>query len=225
MIHRGLLFPSAIPELRGTTFERCGAFALPFLAQGLREPQHATEGDVMRQQGFSLIELLMGLAITGIVLQLVSPAFATLIESNQREQAAQALFSGIRTARTEAIVRNQAVVIHSINGDWSHGWRMILDISGKGEMDSDNPLLAERQGNARVSIVGNGPVESSIRFRGQGESLIGGTLHICAVREPVSQHQVVLARTGRVSLRSDKAEHPLCEARQKIRSASERAVL
>jgi type IV fimbrial biogenesis protein FimT len=225
MIHRGLLFPSAIPDLRGTTFERCGAFALPFLAQGLREPQHATEGDVMRQQGFSLIELLMGLAITGIVLQLVSPAFATLIESNQREQAAQALFSGIRTARTEAIVRNQAVVIHSINGDWSHGWRMILDISGKGEMDSDNPLLAERQGNARVSIVGNGPVESSIRFRGQGESLIGGTLHICAVREPVSQHQVVLARTGRVSLRSDKAEHPLCEARQKIRSASERAVL
>ncbi|PYY67722.1 general secretion pathway protein GspH [Pseudomonas jessenii] len=179
----------------------------------------------MRQQGFSLLELLMGLAITGIVLQLVSPAFATLIESNQREQAAQALFSGIRTARTEAIVRNQAVVIHSINGDWSHGWRMILDISGKGEMDSDNPLLAERQGNARVSIVGNGPVESSIRFRGQGESLIGGTLHICAVREPVSQHQVVLARTGRVSLRSDKAAHPLCEARQKIRSASERAVL
>jgi type IV fimbrial biogenesis protein FimT len=211
--------------LRGTTFERCGAFALPFLAQGLREPQHATEGDVMRQQGFSLIELLMGLAITGIVLQLVSPAFATLIESNQREQAAQALFSGIRTARTEAIVRNQAVVIHSINGDWSHGWRMILDISGKGEMDSDNPLLAERQGNARVSIVGNGPVESSIRFRGQGESLIGGTIHICAVREPVSQHQVVLARTGRVSLRSDKAEHPLCEVRQLIRSASERAVL
>jgi type IV fimbrial biogenesis protein FimT len=179
----------------------------------------------MRQQGFSLIELLMGLAITGIVLQLVSPAFATLIESNQREQAAQALFSGIRTARSEAIVRNQAVVIHGINGDWSQGWRMILDISGKGEMDSDNPLLAERQGNARVSIVGNGPVESSIRFRGQGESLIGGTLHICAVREPVSQHQVVLARTGRVSLRSDKAEHPLCEARQKIRSASERAVL
>jgi type IV fimbrial biogenesis protein FimT len=225
MIHRGLLFPSAIPDLRGTTFERCGAFALPFLAQGLREPQHATEGDVMRQQGFSLIELLMGLAITGIVLQLVSPAFATLIESNQREQAAQALFSGIRTARTEAIVRNQAVVIHSINGDWSHGWRMILDISGKGEMDSDNPLLAERQGNARVSIVGNGPVESSIRFRGQGESLIGGTLHICAVRKPVSQHQVVLARTGRVSLRSDKAEHALCEERQKLRATSERAVL
>jgi len=179
----------------------------------------------MRQHGFSLIELLMGLAITGIVLQLVSPVFATLIESNRREQAAQALFSGIRTARTEAIVRNQAVVIHGINGDWSQGWRIILDISGKGDMDSNNPLLAERQNGARVPIVGNAPVESFIRFRGQGETLFGGTLHICKVREPVSQHQVVLARTGRVSLRSDKAEQALCEERKKLRAASERAVL
>ncbi|VVO16368.1 hypothetical protein PS726_03853 [Pseudomonas fluorescens] len=179
----------------------------------------------MRQQGFSLIELLMGLAITGIVLHLVSPAFATLVESNQRQQAAQALSSGIRTARSEAIVRNQAVVIHGINGDWSQGWRIILDISGKGDMDSNNPLLAERQSGARLSIVGNSTVESSIRFRGQGEALFGGTLHVCAVREPVSQHQVVLARTGRVSLRSDKAEHPLCEKRNKFRATSERAVL
>lgn len=179
----------------------------------------------MRQQGFSLIELLMGLAITGIVLHLVTPAFATLIESNQGEQAAQALFSGIRTARTEAIVRNQAVVIHGINGDWSQGWRIILDISGKGDMDSNNPLLAERQSGTRVSIVGNGPVGSVIRFRGQGEPLFGGTLHICAVREPVSQHQVVLARTGRVSLRADKAEQALCEERKKFRAMNERAAL
>lgn len=179
----------------------------------------------MRQQGFSLIELLMGLAITGIVLHLVTPAFATLIESNQREQAAQALFSGIRTARTEAIVRNQAVVIHGINGDWSQGWRIILDISGKGHMDSNNPLLAERQSGARVSIVGKRSVESFIRFRGLGEPMIGGTLYICAVREPVSQHQVVLARTGRVSLRNDKAAQALCEEREKLRATSERAVL
>ncbi|MEK1841481.1 MAG: prepilin-type N-terminal cleavage/methylation domain-containing protein, partial [Pseudomonas sp.] len=38
----------------------------------------------MHQQGFSLIELLMGLTIVGIVLQLVSPAFAALTESNHR---------------------------------------------------------------------------------------------------------------------------------------------
>ena len=99
----------------------------------------------MHQRGFSLIELLMGLTIVGIVLLLVSPAYATLTASSYREQAAQSLFSGIRTARTEAVVRNQAVVIHAINNDWGQGWRMILDISGKGHTDRDNPLLSEEQ--------------------------------------------------------------------------------
>ena len=57
----------------------------------------------MPQQGFSLIELLMGLAIGAIVLLLVSPAFATLKESNHRDQAAQSLLDGLRNARTLAI--------------------------------------------------------------------------------------------------------------------------
>lgn len=170
----------------------------------------------MREHGFSLIELLMGLAIAGIVLLLVSPAFAALVESNHREEAAKSLVSGIRAARTEAITRNQTIVIHGINNDWAQGWRMILDINGKGHEDSSNPLLLERQSSARVPVVGNRPVGSFVRFSGLGEPLLpsgafqAGTLHICSTREPLSQYQVVLARTGLVSLRSKKTEQALC---------------
>ncbi|MHC8288862.1 GspH/FimT family pseudopilin [Pseudomonas sp. XS1P51] len=176
----------------------------------------------MHQRGFSLIELLMGLMIVGIVLLVVSPAVAALTESTRREEAAQSLFSGIRTARTEAIARHQSVVIHAINGDWGQGWRIILDISGKGHKDSSNPLLVERQSGTRVPIVGNRPVSSFVRFSDLGEPQFSrgefqaGTLHICAAREPVSQFQVVLARTGRVSLRSHKAEQALCPGGEKL---------
>jgi len=189
---------------------------LPLLAQGLCEPQHSLEGDDMRQHGFSLIELLMGLAIVGIVLQLVSPAYGALIQSHHRELAAKSLASGLRNARTEAIARNQTVVVHGVDNDWSQGWRMILDLNGKGHEDSSNPLLFESQSSARVPIVGNRPVRNFVRFSNLGEPLLpsgafqAGTLHICAAREPVSQLQVVLARTGRVSLRSEKAEQALC---------------
>ena len=171
----------------------------------------------MPQQGFSLVELLMGLAIGAIVLSLVSPALADFTESNRRQQAAQSLLDGIRNARTMAITRNQSVVIHGINGDWGQGWRIILDISGKGPKDSSNPLLLERAGGARVPIVGNWPVRRYIRFSGIGtpqmpeRAFQAGKLHFCAAREPVSQLQVVLAATGRVSLRSDKAEQALCQ--------------
>lgn len=185
----------------------------------------------MRQQGFSLVELLMGLTIVGIVLHLVSPAFAAVTESNLREQAAESLYSGIRTARTEAIARHQSVMIHAINGDWSQGWRIILDISGKGQKDASNPLLVERQSSTRVPIVGNRPVSTFVRFSSLGEPQFArgefqaGTLHVCAAREPVSQYQVVLAPTGRVSLRSVKAEQALCAEGKTLKAGSARAVL
>ena len=170
----------------------------------------------MLQRGFSLIELLMGLMIVGIVLLLVSPAFATLTESNHREEAAQSIISGIRNARTLAISRNQSVVIHGINGDWGQGWRIILDVSGKGPEDRSNPLVAERASSTRVPIAGNWLVKRYVRFSSLGEPLMpkrafqAGTLHICDAHEPVSQLQVVLAPTGRVSLRNQKAAQALC---------------
>ncbi|MDP9690056.1 UNVERIFIED_ORG: type IV fimbrial biogenesis protein FimT [Pseudomonas mohnii] len=168
----------------------------------------------MREQGFSLIELLMGLAILGIVLQLVSPAFAALTESKHREEAAKSLASGLRSARSEAVSRGQVVVVHGINDDWSQGWRIILDVSGKGHEDPDNPLLTERRSGIGVAIFGNQYVRTAVRFGPGGELVSGGfqagTLHVCAAREAQSEHQVVLASNGRISLRSEKTTQALC---------------
>ncbi|MGF6204669.1 GspH/FimT family pseudopilin [Pseudomonas frederiksbergensis] len=185
----------------------------------------------MHQQGFSLIELLMGLAIAGIVLLLVSPAFAALAEANHREEAAQSLISGLRSARSEAITRNQTVIIHAIDDDWSQGWRIIADVSGKGHEDTRNPLLFEQRSSARVPIVGNWRVVSFVRFSGLGEPLMpdkafqAGTLHLCAAREPVSHLQVVLAATGRVRLNNQKVEQALCAEEKRLKAKSARAAL
>jgi type IV fimbrial biogenesis protein FimT len=115
----------------------------------------------MHQRGFSLIELLMGLTIVGIVLHLVSPAFAALSESTYREETAKSLASGMRSARVAAITRNQPVVIHGINDDWSQGWRIVLDVSGKGHEDISNPLLMEHRSGNRVPVFGNQHVRTS----------------------------------------------------------------
>jgi type IV fimbrial biogenesis protein FimT len=185
----------------------------------------------MHQRGFSLIELLMGLAIAGIVLLLVSPAFGALVESNDREVAAQSLISGIRNARTAALTHNQNVVIHGINGDWSQGWRIILDITGKGPEDSSNPLLMEHGSGAQVPIVGNWHVQRFVRFSHLGQPLMpgrafqAGTLHLCAAREPVSHLRVVLAATGRVRLDSKKTEQALCAQEKRLKAKNARATL
>ena len=170
----------------------------------------------MTQRGFTLIELLLGLILSGILAQLAVPSFKGLLESQQRHSAAQSLVGGLRYARSEAIARNRAVVIHALDDDWSRGWRVIVDLNGRGHLDDDNPVLLEHQDNGRVPIVGNGPVRSQVRFSGLGEPVFSGggfragTVHVCGKDQAQSLYQIVLAPSGRVSLRNDKTEQALC---------------
>ena len=150
--------------------------------------------------------------------------------STAARNAARSLLEGIRNARTLAITRNQSVVIHGIGGDWSQGWRIILDLNGKGPQDSSNPLLVEQASDGRIPIVGNWAVSRYVRFSSLGQPLMpgrafqAGTLHICSAREPVSQLQVVLAATGRVRLTSAKAEQALCLKTKNVRSSGRAAL-
>jgi len=170
----------------------------------------------MTQRGFTLIELLLGLIVTGLLAQLAVPNFKGLLESQQRQSVAQSLAEGLRYARTEAIARNRAVVMHARDENWSQGWRVILDLSGRGHLDEDNPVLLERQDSGRVPVAGNGPVSSQVRFSSLGEPVFAGggfragTVHVCDTKQAQSLYQVVLAPSGRISLRSEKAEQALC---------------
>ncbi|NVZ49837.1 GspH/FimT family protein [Pseudomonas sp. B6002] len=172
----------------------------------------------MTQRGFTLIELLLSLVLSGILAHLAVPSFKGLLESQKLQSAAQSLAAGLRYARTEAISRNRAVIIHARDDDWSRGWRVILDISGRGHLDDDNPVLLEQQDDGRVPIVGNGPVKNQVRFSGLGEPVFSGggfragTVHVCATDRAHSVHQVVLAPSGRISLRSEAAEQALCRS-------------
>ena len=171
----------------------------------------------MHQRGVSLIELLMGLTIAAVVLSLVSPAFAALTQSTRRDEAAQSIIGGIRTARTLAISRSEVVMIYGINGDWGQGWRIILDITGKGPDDRDNPVIAEHANSDRVKVIGNKWVKHYIRFTRQGEPFMphgafqGGTLHFCDSVEAVSRLQIVLSPSGRTRLLNQMAEQAGCQ--------------
>lgn len=58
--------------------------------------------------GFSLLELLIVISMSGIILAIGIPSFQTLIVSNRLSAAANAYVSGFNEARLEAIRRNRA---------------------------------------------------------------------------------------------------------------------
>lgn len=170
----------------------------------------------MHQRGMSLIQLLLTLTIVAITARLASPAYSVLIEHQQRQVAAEQLASSLRNARAQALLRQQYVVVFPREKDWSRGWRTILDLSGQGHLDKSNPVLVESQGSGRIPIAGNTPVKNHVRFNPLGEPLLSGgafqagTLHVCQARTAQSHFQVVLAKSGRISLRSDQAAQALC---------------
>lgn len=159
----------------------------------------------MKQQGLTLIELLAGLVLLGIVATLAVPAFGSLIDSQRRQDTAQQLVSGLRMARTEAILRSQPVIMQALENNWSRGWNLFVDANQNQFRDDEEVLLAERVPPSNVRVVGNSKVAARIGFDNTGRLLnnSNGTLAVCLKDAPASHSQVVIAVTGRVSLRRD----------------------
>lgn len=172
----------------------------------------------MLQRGFTLAELMVVLALIGIVLHLAMPSFTSMIEGQRQQVVANELASALRSARTEAILRHQVILVTPIDGDWSLGWTMVMDVSGDGAADENNPVLAVRSSSGRVRVVGNRTVSQRVRFNSLGQlstqGSAGGSLSLCDSREPVTRLRVVIAPSGRVRVADDPAERDSCASDQ-----------
>jgi len=60
----------------------------------------------LRRRGFTLVELLVGLAVVALLALLGAPAMGTYLQNSKLANAAASYYSGIQTARAEAIRRN-----------------------------------------------------------------------------------------------------------------------
>ncbi len=83
------------------------------------------------QQGFTLTELMVAIAVLAIGIGLSIPAFQDLIASQRVRAAADALATSVMYARSEAIKRNAAMEITAVDEDWSNGW----SVNVKGNTD------------------------------------------------------------------------------------------
>lgn len=76
--------------------------------------------------GFTLVELMVVVAVLAVLQTLAAPAFSGLVSSMRLSTAANSLFSSLLLARSEAIKRNsRAVVCKSATGyacTTSGGW-------------------------------------------------------------------------------------------------------
>jgi type IV fimbrial biogenesis protein FimT len=62
-----------------------------------------------RPRGFTIIELMFGIALFALLMLLAMPTFTTVLQNSRLRGATDSILAGLQMARTEALRRNQTV--------------------------------------------------------------------------------------------------------------------
>ncbi len=136
-----------------------------------------TPNDCRVAAGFSLVELVVGLAIVGVLLAVGAPAVGTYLANEKILATAQSFMSGLQQARAESIRRNTRAEFFMTDSSDITNPSVTNSASGKSWVvrapDADNPAIfvvvngkaLSEGGGSKVSV--NGTV-ASVTFNGLG---------------------------------------------------------
>ena len=129
--------------------------------------------------GFSLIELLVVMAIAAVLLGIGVPNMQQYVVSSRLSTAANDFFTALNLARSEAVRRGAQVTLIT-NGaansrDWTSGWTMFVDANNDGALSAGEEVL--RVGAAQdapMTIFGSANFGTSVAFDSSGRLTSGG---------------------------------------------------
>ena len=125
------------------------------------------------QEGFTLLECLVAVAVMAILTVLAVPGFRDLLVGRSVLLTAEALVGDLRFARSEAIKRGtQVSVCRSANGsacsptgNWVEGWIVFVDRNTKGEVDPGDEVLRVQARQPQLeSIASDTPASDKASF-------------------------------------------------------------
>lgn len=137
-----------------------------------------------RCNGFTLIELMVTLAVLAIVITVAIPGFNDLIRNNRTDALSEEFVSALNFARLEAVKRTGRVSLCASddgedcnNADWTKGWIVFVDYA-----NAENAAPLTVQGGQRnilkrwnkaavgseIAVKSNNNAVNFIRFTGLG---------------------------------------------------------
>lgn len=147
----------------------------------------------LRTSGFTLIELMVTIAVLAVLTTIAFPSFQSSMRSNRVATASNQLIALISFARSEAVRSKSLTQLctsadgTTCSGDWNDGWLVWVDRNDSGVFNADEALryveptpqmaLAEKSGKTAVNFDARGRVRdnSSREISMQPSDCITGT--------------------------------------------------
>ena len=151
------------------------------------------------QDGFTLIELMLTLAIAAIILTQAVPSFTGMIASNRLITQTNDLVADVNLARSEAVARGVQVILcnsadskaagATCNGTaqtWSTGWLMYAENDGVAGFDStavppDTLIRIGQPSKSGITVMANVAGNTDLQYNPDGTANEAGNTVIFAI--------------------------------------------
>jgi type IV fimbrial biogenesis protein FimT len=110
--------------------------------------------------GFTLIELLVTISITAILLAIAVPSFRDFISGQRIKTASYDISYTLTYARSEAIKRNNDVVLTPATGGWQNGWTVAAGTTTLSQHEAFPGLTIAGPAN-NLTYSGNGRLKTA----------------------------------------------------------------
>lgn len=171
-----------------------------------------------RSHGFTLIELMVVIAIAAILLTLAGPSFISAYRNARLNSYTNGMMAAINATRSEAMKRNVFALMQPKNGsDWNTGWIIFVDTDMNMQLDrSKDIVIVEHESHDQDSFIQissktdvTGSSDTLVAFDGSGfakgnnASVPNTTLTLKRTDVPVAEQdgvtrRIKIARSGRV---------------------------
>ena len=166
-----------------------------------------TRATVRCVRGFTLIEMMVTLAIAAVLMMVAVPSFVAFQRNSELTSVANNLVGAMNTARTESMKRNMNVYVGPTTGtDWSAGWQVFVDVDRDGAFSTGDVVVITYP--ALPGYITATATSDAAGFNGSGYSFAGASLNNLTVniaRNDVPSAQLLdqtrrvkVATTGRV---------------------------
>ena len=152
---------------------------------------------ISQSRGFTLVELMVTIALATILMMVAVPSFVQFRRNAQLSDSVSSFMSAINTARANAMKQGRNTYVVPLNGtSWSSGWRVFADVNWDQSYTAGTDELVQETAAPSTEVTITTPSSDALAA---GYFLFNGSGYARKKDGTISNAKMVMANSYRSS--------------------------